>query len=155
MAADPFAQHRGGKPDHGDAAVESFDRRQGGGVPRPCGGEPLAEALKGFVAEILLRQGCCMASTQDPGADGARSGAQACRAGTGAGAASRKDWTSALHAVTVFVTPRNTSMDDAKRFGFVAFAETWNGRLAMLGFLIGLGTELLTGQGILSQIGLG
>lgn len=41
------------------------------------------------------------------------------------------------------------------RFGFVEFAETWNGRLAMLGFVIGLGTELLTGQGILSQIGLG
>ena len=44
---------------------------------------------------------------------------------------------------------------DAARFGFVAFAETWNGRLAMLGFVIGLATELLTGQGILSQIGLG
>ncbi|MDM7951962.1 MAG: chlorophyll a/b-binding protein [Cyanobium sp. CZS 25K] len=43
----------------------------------------------------------------------------------------------------------------SSRFGFVAFAETWNGRLAMLGFVIGLGTELLTGQGILSQIGLG
>jgi hypothetical protein len=41
------------------------------------------------------------------------------------------------------------------RFGFVAFAETWNGRLAMLGFVIGLATELLTGQGILQQIGLG
>ncbi len=41
------------------------------------------------------------------------------------------------------------------RFGFVSFAETWNGRLAMLGFVIGLATELLTGQGILSQIGLG
>ncbi|MFM7574953.1 MAG: high light inducible protein, partial [Snowella sp.] len=27
--------------------------------------------------------------------------------------------------------------------------ETWNGRLAMLGFVIGLATELLTGQGIL------
>ena len=40
------------------------------------------------------------------------------------------------------------------RFGFSNFAETWNGRLAMLGFVIGLGTELLTGQGILSQIGL-
>jgi len=43
----------------------------------------------------------------------------------------------------------------ASRFGFVEFAETWNGRLAMLGFVIGLGTELLTGQGILYQIGLG
>ena len=40
------------------------------------------------------------------------------------------------------------------RFGFVEFAETWNGRLAMMGFVIGLGTELLTGQGILNQIGL-
>lgn len=40
------------------------------------------------------------------------------------------------------------------KFGFVAFAETWNGRLAMLGFVIGLATEYLTGQGILSQIGL-
>jgi len=45
--------------------------------------------------------------------------------------------------------------DTSSRFGFVAFAETWNGRLAMLGFVIGLATELLTGQGILSQIGLG
>ena len=40
------------------------------------------------------------------------------------------------------------------RFGFVGFAETWTGRLAMLGFVIGLGTVLLTGQGILAQIGL-
>ncbi|MFL0768641.1 MAG: high light inducible protein [Prochlorococcus sp.] len=45
--------------------------------------------------------------------------------------------------------------DSSSRLGFVEFSETWNGRLAMMGFLIGLGTELLTGQGILSQIGLG
>ena len=45
--------------------------------------------------------------------------------------------------------------DSSSRFGFVGFAETWNGRLAMLGFVIGRATELLTGQGILSQIGLG
>ncbi len=45
--------------------------------------------------------------------------------------------------------------DSSSRFGFVAFAETWNGRLAMLGFVIGLATELLTGQSILQQIGLG
>jgi hypothetical protein len=37
----------------------------------------------------------------------------------------------------------------------MARAELLNGRLAMLGFVIGLGTELLTGQGILTQIGLG
>ncbi|MBF2002831.1 MAG: high light inducible protein [Synechococcales cyanobacterium C42_A2020_086] len=40
------------------------------------------------------------------------------------------------------------------KFGFTSFAETWNGRLAMLGFVIGLATEYLTGQGILSQLGL-
>ena len=47
----------------------------------------------------------------------------------------------------------NRAMDT--KFGFSSFAETWNGRLAMMGFIIGLGTELLTGQGILSQIGIG
>ena len=41
------------------------------------------------------------------------------------------------------------------RFGFVNFAETWNGRLAMMGLMIGLTTELLTGQAILGQMGLG
>ena len=46
-------------------------------------------------------------------------------------------------------------MSDNTRFGFVNFAETWNGRLAMMCFVIGHGTELHTGQGILSQIGLG
>ena len=45
--------------------------------------------------------------------------------------------------------------DPTPRFGFVAFAETWTGRLAMLGFVIGIATELLTGQSILGQIGLG
>ncbi|MGL6283627.1 MAG: chlorophyll a/b-binding protein [Microcoleaceae cyanobacterium] len=40
------------------------------------------------------------------------------------------------------------------KFGFTNYAEVWNGRLAMLGFFIGLTTELITGQGILSQIGL-
>jgi len=55
-----------------------------------------------------------------------------------------------------FLNPPSSMTDSTStsRFGFVAFAETWNGRLAMLGFVIGLATELLTGQGILSQIGL-
>lgn len=46
-----------------------------------------------------------------------------------------------------------TEQQDTK-FGFTAFAETWNGRLAMLGFIVGIATEFLTGQGILSQLGL-
>ncbi len=40
------------------------------------------------------------------------------------------------------------------KFGFTAFAENWNGRLAMLGFIIAVATELMTGKGILSQLGL-
>ena len=45
--------------------------------------------------------------------------------------------------------------ENQARFGFVNFAETWNGRMAMMGILIGLVTELLTGQGILTQMGIG
>ena len=47
------------------------------------------------------------------------------------------------------------SDNNEPRFGFVNFAETWNGRLAMMGIVIALSTELLTGQGILGQIGFG
>lgn len=39
-------------------------------------------------------------------------------------------------------------------FGFKPFGELWVGRAAMGGFAIGLGTEILTGQGILQQVGL-
>ena len=53
----------------------------------------------------------------------------------------------------IVVTFLNNAMDT--KFGFSSFAETWNCRLAMMGFIIGLSTELLTGQGILSQIGIG
>ncbi|MBC6419460.1 MAG: high light inducible protein [Prochloron sp. SP5CPC1] len=44
--------------------------------------------------------------------------------------------------------------EQERKFGFTNFAETWNGRLAMLGFLIGILTELVTGQGIISQLGI-
>ncbi|AOX01639.1 MAG: high light inducible protein [Moorea sp. SIO1F2] len=46
------------------------------------------------------------------------------------------------------------TQEQESKFGFTNFAETWNGRLAMLGFAIGLATELLTGNGILQQLGL-
>jgi len=44
--------------------------------------------------------------------------------------------------------------EEQGKFGFTEFAENWNGRLAMLGFVIGIATELITGQGILAQLGL-
>ncbi|MFM2157567.1 MAG: hypothetical protein RLZZ124_41 [Cyanobacteriota bacterium] len=56
---------------------------------------------------------------------------------------------------SVGTTARRLMSASTPRFGFVAFAETWNGRLAMLGFVIGLATELLTGRSILQQLGLG
>ncbi len=40
-------------------------------------------------------------------------------------------------------------------WGFHRRAEILNGRLAMLGFVIGLVVEMISGQGILQQIGLG
>ncbi len=40
------------------------------------------------------------------------------------------------------------------KFGFTKFAETWNGRLAMLGFVIAIATEVLTGDSVLAQLGL-
>ncbi|MEM1425830.1 MAG: high light inducible protein [Cyanobacteria bacterium P01_H01_bin.130] len=46
------------------------------------------------------------------------------------------------------------SEQEQGKVGFTGFGETWNGRLAMLGFVIGIATELMTGQGILAQLGL-
>lgn len=40
------------------------------------------------------------------------------------------------------------------KFGFTEFAETWNGRLAMIGFVLALAGEYVTGQGLLAQMGL-
>lgn len=51
--------------------------------------------------------------------------------------------------------PRMRIMGREAGWGFFPRAEMLNGRLAMLGFGIGLLVEALTGQGILSQIGLG
>lgn len=40
------------------------------------------------------------------------------------------------------------------RFGFTPSAEIWNGRLAMIGFVAAVITELITGQGVLHYWGL-
>lgn len=45
-------------------------------------------------------------------------------------------------------------MQEENKFGFTKFAEDWNGRLAMLGFIVAVATEYLTGQGILGQLGI-
>jgi len=37
-------------------------------------------------------------------------------------------------------------------WGFTDFAETFGGRLAMMGFFLALVTEVMTGQGIVGQI---
>ncbi|MEI6616211.1 MAG: chlorophyll a/b-binding protein [Cyanobium sp. ELA507] len=50
--------------------------------------------------------------------------------------------------------PHMRVVDRDQGWGFYHRAELLNGRLAMLGFVIGLATELLSGQGILGQLGL-
>ena len=40
------------------------------------------------------------------------------------------------------------------KFGFTKFAEDWNGRLAMVGFIAAMAVEYFTGQGILGQLGI-
>jgi Chlorophyll A-B binding protein len=46
-----------------------------------------------------------------------------------------------------------TKKDDAQ-FGFTPSAENLNGRLAMIGFIAAVVTELVTGQGTLHFLGL-
>ena len=41
--------------------------------------------------------------------------------------------------------------DNQPRFG-LNLTETWNGRMAMMGILIGFGTELITGQIFLDKL---
>lgn len=40
------------------------------------------------------------------------------------------------------------------KLGFTRFAENLNGRLAMIGFVAAIAVELMTGKGILAQLGL-
>ena len=43
---------------------------------------------------------------------------------------------------------------DEPKFGFTPSAENLNGRLAMIGFVAAVITELVTGQGVLHFLGL-
>ena len=58
-----------------------------------------------------------------------------------------------MQTPTPETTPTVTTVPEAK-LGFTRFAELWNGRLAMLGFLAAVIGELVTGKGLLSQMGL-
>jgi hypothetical protein len=48
----------------------------------------------------------------------------------------------------------NVNPTGAGIFGFGNFAETWNGRMAMIGLVAGFANEVLTGKGILAQVGI-
>lgn len=52
------------------------------------------------------------------------------------------------------VTAATTEDRNAWKFGFTPQAEIWNGRLAMIGFVAALATELASGQGVLHFWGL-
>ena len=43
-------------------------------------------------------------------------------------------------------------MNSIRNWGFTAEAELLNGRLAMLGFVIAIATELFTGSGVAHQL---
>lgn len=50
--------------------------------------------------------------------------------------------------------PTITPKLEEPKFGFNDYAERLNGRAAMLGFVIALAIEYITGQGVLSWLGL-
>ncbi len=50
-------------------------------------------------------------------------------------------------------TMQTKNQDDVK-FGFTPSAENLNGRMAMIGFVAAVVTELVTGQGVLHFLGL-
>ena len=54
----------------------------------------------------------------------------------------------------VVIEPRMQIVDADRGWGFHPRAELLNGRLAMVGFAAALLVELITGQGILQQLGL-
>jgi hypothetical protein len=47
-----------------------------------------------------------------------------------------------------------TNDKNGSKFGFTAGAENLNGRMAMIGFVAAVVTELVTGQGVLHFLGI-
>jgi len=43
-------------------------------------------------------------------------------------------------------------VDTEERVGFTPFAETWNGRFAMIGFVLLLAIEVATGKGLIGVL---
>lgn len=66
---------------------------------------------------------------------------------------------SLLHLFTSILPKPNSTYifamnNENAKFGFTAFAENWNGRLAMIGFTSALILELVSGQGVLHFFGI-
>jgi hypothetical protein len=66
-----------------------------------------------------------------------------------------------LHYVTFLIDSLRKAKDQESKamtnkthtWGFSPTAEAWNGRLAMVGIVLAVVTELLTGESILGQLG--
>lgn len=56
--------------------------------------------------------------------------------------------------MTTVPQPTTTPKLEDSKFGFNQYAERLNGRAAMIGFLITLVIEYITGQGVLAWLGL-
>lgn len=56
---------------------------------------------------------------------------------------------------TEIMQPTRVPNLDRPKFGFNAYAERLNGRAAMIGFILALVIEYITGQGVLAWLGLG
>lgn len=68
-------------------------------------------------------------------------------------------WSYAILRVLDSSTPRIKEITvimekKAGKFGFTNYAEIWNGRLAMIGFITAIIVEMNTGHGVLKQLGI-
>ena len=52
------------------------------------------------------------------------------------------------------IKPSTTPKLEEQKYGFNEYAERLNGRAAMIGFVLALAIEYLSGQGVMSWLGL-